>query len=138
MAAVRDSVATLATATRRLAAAIDPQDDPDLMQIVEQQGWSPAYDQAGTLAQMTLTQPCKFQLGFGDLYALIPGPVGLCLEDQRSAANGDALQRTTGGLLVWRKADNWTAFTDGYWTWINGPDGLVSRLNTERFPWESQ
>jgi hypothetical protein len=37
---------------------------------------------------------------------------------------------------VWRKADNWTAFTDGYRTWVNGPAGLVRRLNTERFPWE--
>ena len=35
-----------------------------------------------------------------------------------------------------RKADNWTAFTDGYRTWINGPNGLEQRLNTERFEWE--
>jgi len=26
-------------------------------------------------------------------------------------------------VLVWRKADNRTAFTDGYRTWINGPRG---------------
>ena len=37
--------------------------------------------------------------------------------------NGDGLQETTawhgkGGLMVWRKADNFTAFTDGYRTWI--------------------
>ena len=50
---------------------------------------------------------------------------------------GDSVQQTTGGLLVWRKADNWTAFTDGYRTWINGPNGLVQRLNTERFEWEA-
>ncbi len=37
---------------------------------------------------------------------------------------------------MWRKADNWTAFTDGYRTWINGPNGLEQRLNSERFPWE--
>ena len=36
-------------------------------------------------------------------------------------------------FLVWRKADNWTAFTDGYRTWINGPSGLQVRLNTEHF-----
>ncbi len=41
-------------------------------------------------------------------------------------------------MLVWRKADNRTAFTDGHRTWINGPDGLVERLNTERFAWEEQ
>jgi hypothetical protein len=39
--------------------------------------------------------------------------------------------------MVWRKADSWTAFTDGYRTWINGPFGLQQRLNTQRFPWES-
>jgi plastocyanin len=62
--------------------------------------------------------------------------VGDCLEDQRFAANGNAEQRTTGGLLVWRKADNWTAFTDGFRTWLNGPAGLQVRLNTTRFAWE--
>ena len=40
-------------------------------------------------------------------------------------------------MLVWRKADNWTAFTNGYWTWINGPGGLVKRLNTQRYSWEA-
>src|SRR5262249_6675345 len=35
------------------------------------------------------------------------------------------------------KADNWTAFTDGYRTWINGPLGLQERLNTGRFSWET-
>jgi hypothetical protein len=53
-----------------------------------------------------------------------------------SPANGDGLQHTSGGLLVWRKADNWTAFTDGFQTWINGPTGLQERLNTARLPWE--
>lgn len=38
--------------------------------------------------------------------------------------------------MVWRKADNWTAFTDGHRTWINGPNGLQQRLNIERFAWE--
>jgi len=64
--------------------------------------------------------------------------VGNCLEDEgHTPQNGDGLQHTTNGLLVWRKADNWTAFTNGYWTWINGPNGLVQRLNTQRFPWEA-
>ena len=39
--------------------------------------------------------------------------------------------------MAWRKADNWTAFTDGYRTWLNGPNGLVQRLNTMRFEWEA-
>ena len=85
---------------------------------------------------------CKFVLGFATLKALIdeaegPDKVGQCLENEHfNPENGDALQRTTGGLLVWRKADNWTAFTDGYRTWINGPYGLQMRLNTEHFDWE--
>ena len=66
-------------------------------------------------------------LGFAALRAQVgPATVGDCLEDEHAnPANGDALQRTTGGLLVWRKADNWTAFTDGYHTWINGLAGLA-------------
>ena len=102
---------------------------------------------AGVLAMFALpaattAAECQFILGFATLKALIdaaegPDKVGDCLENQRfNPENGDALQQTTGGLLVWRKADNWTAFTDGYRTWINGPYGLQSRLNTEQFDWE--
>ena len=81
---------------------------------------------------------CQFVLGFATLRDLIGHDiVGECLENQHHGANGDALQQTTGGLMAWRKADNWTAFTDGYRTWINGPNGLVQRLNTERFEWEA-
>jgi hypothetical protein len=80
---------------------------------------------------------CGFSLGFAALHDLIPNVVGGCLENEHhNPANGDALQRTTGGLLVWRKADNFTAFTDGAHTWVNGPYGLQVRLNTEKFPWE--
>jgi peptidoglycan/xylan/chitin deacetylase (PgdA/CDA1 family) len=94
-------------------------------------------------AALLIAQPagaqgsCRYQLGFAALRAEIPGVVGDCLEDERhNGENGDALQRTSGGLLVWRKADNWTAFTDGHRTWINGPFGLQTRLNDDRFPWE--
>ena len=80
---------------------------------------------------------CQFVLGFATLWAQIPVQVGQRSEDQQTnIANGDAYQRTAGGLLVWRKADNWTAFTDGYRTWVNGPRGLQQRLNTERYAWE--
>ena len=81
---------------------------------------------------------CEFVLGFKTLRDLIGHDiVGECLENERYAANGNSEQHTTGGLLVWRKADNQTVFTDGYHTWINGPNGLVQRLNTERFAWEA-
>jgi glucose/arabinose dehydrogenase len=79
---------------------------------------------------------CQFVLGFKTLHDALPTVVGDCLDDQASAANGDALQHTSNGLLVWRKADNFTAFTDGFRSWVNGPFGIQQRLNTERFPWE--
>jgi hypothetical protein len=85
---------------------------------------------------------CQFVLGFKLIRDQIPDRVGDCLENERfNVANGNAEQRTTahhgqGGLLVWRKSDNWTAFTDGHWTWFNGPRGIQRRLNTERFEWE--
>ncbi len=94
-----------------------------------------------TPASVGATAHCEFILGFAALKAAIdeaegPEKVGACLENQRFAANGNAEQRTTGGLLVWRQQDNFTAFTDGYRTWANGPQGLQVRLNTESFAWE--
>ncbi len=81
---------------------------------------------------------CRFILGFKALHDLIPTIVGDCRTDEyHNPQNGDGLQETVGGLLVWRKADNWTAFTDGTTTWINGPRGLQSRPNSERFIWEA-
>jgi hypothetical protein len=83
-------------------------------------------------------QSCEFVLGFAELRALVgPQIVGDCLEAQRYVESGDAHQVTSGGLLVWRKGDNWTAFTDGARTWVNGPQGVQQRFNTERFAWEA-
>ena len=85
---------------------------------------------------------CQFILGFRALHDAIPDRVGDCLTNQSyDPASGNAIQRTTawhgkGGLLVWRKADNWTAFTDGSTTWVNGPNGIERRGNSERFAWE--
>jgi hypothetical protein len=81
---------------------------------------------------------CTFVRGFASLRDLVGAQkVGACLEDERfNGENGNAEQRTTGGLMVWRKADNFTAFTDGGTTWVNGPNGLQSRANAERFSWE--
>ena len=92
---------------------------------------------AGSFAPVASAADCQFVLGFATLHSLVPNIVGQCLDDeQHSPASGDALQGTTGGLLVWRKADNLTAFTNGYQTWINGPNGLEPRLNSQRFSWE--
>jgi hypothetical protein len=84
------------------------------------------------------TAPCRFVLGFAELRAAVGADlVGACLEDEHhNPANGDTLQRTASGLLVWRKSDNFTAFTDGHRTWVRGPFGVQARLNGERFPWE--
>jgi len=78
----------------------------------------------------------QFRNGFKALADLIPGVVGAPLEEEQIAPNGDILQRTTGGLMVWRKADRWNSFTDGSFTWILGPYGLQKRPNTELFAWE--
>ncbi|MGI8915822.1 MAG: CAP domain-containing protein [Chloroflexota bacterium] len=80
---------------------------------------------------------CQYILGFAALHGLDSVDTGGCRNDQRFAPNGDAQQTTANGLMAWRKVDNWTAFTNGYWTWINGPEGLAKRLNTQRFPWEA-
>ena len=81
--------------------------------------------------------PCDYKLGFRQIAEQMPQELGGCLENEHyNPVNGDALQRTANGLLVWRKLDNFTAFTDGYHTWVNGPFGIQERLNTERFDWE--
>jgi len=98
----------------------------------------------GLFASLTLAAPsahaqqagCQFVLGFKALHDLNPSDVGECIDNQTSQPNGDAQQHTNKGLMAWRKADNWTAFTNGYKTWINGPSGLQNRLNSDRFPWE--
>ena len=94
---------------------------------------------AGVEARGQAQGGCDFVLGFRTLRDLIGADVvGECLEDQRSnVANGNAEQLTENGLMVWRKADNWTVFTNGYMTWLNGPLGLQSRLNDDRFEWEA-
>lgn len=90
------------------------------------------------IPQPTFAANCTYVLGFKALHDLRPSVVGDCLVDEHhNPQNGDGLQETSGGLLVWRKADNWTAFTDGYRTWINGPYGLQERLNSQRFSWET-
>ena len=88
--------------------------------------------------QPVLAQDCVFQLGFKALRDLIPDVVGDCLDnEQHNRDSGMTLQTTTNGQLIWRKADNWTGFTDGERTWVSGPEGLQQRLNSERFDWEA-
>ena len=80
---------------------------------------------------------CQFVLGFEALQAAIPDAVGDCLENENhDPSDGITRQQTTGGTLVWHKANNWTGFTNGYQTWVSGPRGLQQRLSIERFAWE--
>jgi hypothetical protein len=83
-------------------------------------------------------EPCHFVLGFDSLRDLVGADtVGDCLEDEHvDPASGNVEQQTSGGLLVWRRTDGVTVFTDGGTSWINGPLGLQTRPNTERFSWE--
>ena len=82
-------------------------------------------------------QACRFTLGFEAIHNQIPDIVGACVTNEEYDSRGNSLQKTANGLMEWRKADNFTAFTDGYRSWVNGPCGLEQRLNTERFPWEA-
>jgi hypothetical protein len=88
-------------------------------------------------------QACDFTLGFRTLRDMIAAQygdiVGACRENEwHNEFNGDGLQQTAGGLMVWRKADNWTAFTNGATTWLNGPFGLATRPNAgPLFSWEN-
>ena len=85
------------------------------------------------------TERCWFQFDLRLMKQEIPDVVGDCLENQHyNPENGDTLQRTTGGLMVWRRSDRSAAFTDGNRTWVRGPNGVESRWNDERFEWEIQ
>ena len=94
----------------------------------------------GALPSAVLAQEeCSFSDGFLALRDQIGADVvGECVEPPRAVESGNVEQQTTGGLLVWEKLTNLTAFTDGGHTWINGPNGIESRPNGEQFPWEQQ
>ena len=85
---------------------------------------------------------CEFVLGFAAIKTLITlsegeDRVGACQENERfNPTTGMATQRTAEGLLTWRKSDNWTAFSDGRRTWVNGPYGLQSRPDGDLLGWE--
>jgi hypothetical protein len=101
----------------------------------------PAAGPAGELLARVLPfRPrCEVVMGFALLEAHVgPSIVGSCLEAERfDPSKGLSEQRTSGGLLVWRKDENLLAFTDGYRTWLLGSNGVVQRLNTQRYCWEA-
>ncbi len=91
-----------------------------------------------TVAGSALAQPApQFQMGFATLASLIPDIVGQPIaHEQFDSQSGQSVQPTTRGLMVWRKVDNATAFTNGSTTWILGPGGLQQRPNDTIFAWE--
>jgi len=96
-----------------------------------------AFASLGAIPAPAHAQACQFVLGFQMLHALIPGIVGDCVANEaHNGVNGDGLQQTANGLLVWRKASNTMAFTNGGTSWVFGPFGLQVRPNGQRFPWE--
>ena len=79
----------------------------------------------------------EFRLGFKALADQIPEVVGEPLENEHPGTNDTVVQTTTTGMMVWRALDNWTGFTNGSDTWVEGPSSVEVRPNGERFPWES-
>ncbi len=60
--------------------------------------------------------------------ALGPDLVGPCLEKPRDdPRDGNLVQRTAGGLLVWLWDEDLAVFTDGATTWYGCPDGPQRR-----------
>ncbi|HEX6512510.1 MAG TPA: hypothetical protein VF157_09450, partial [Chloroflexota bacterium] len=88
------------------------------------------------LAAAPRPQACEFTLGFKTLHEALPDVVGDCKNQPIVTDAGDVQQGTVNGLLVWRKADSVTIFTDGFKSWLNGPLGLQQRLNGDHFSWE--
>ena len=81
---------------------------------------------------------CEFVLGFAALHSVAPDTVGKCLENElHHPADGMTRQQTENGVLLWRKSDNHTSFTDGRLAWVLGPYGLQQRHVSNRFAWES-
>lgn len=67
----------------------------------------------------------QFRMGFKLLADQIPTIVGEPMEDEHpDPATGNMVQRTTRGMMTWRKADNWTGFTDGVRVWYLTPSGV--------------
>ena len=100
---------------------------------------------AAAIPAVSTAQPpssgCGYVLGFAQLrddIAAAEGEdvVGGCRENELHLPNGDGLQLSYNGLLIWRKSSNWTGFSDGKYTWVNGPFGLQKRSHLERLVWE--
>jgi hypothetical protein len=68
---------------------------------------------------------CGFVFGFGALRAALPQVVGNCVWDEMHRDTGDATQVTDKGLLTWRKATGFTAFSNGKDIHVLRPGNVV-------------
>jgi len=71
---------------------------------------------------------CAIEPRFEALRAAMPDVVGTCLNAAwNDPANGDAVQLTSKGALIWRKVDETTLFTDGLSVWAGDPTRPVAQ-----------
>ncbi|MCX5985134.1 MAG: trypsin-like peptidase domain-containing protein [Chloroflexi bacterium] len=80
---------------------------------------------------------CEIWPRFLVLAEALPDLIGNCVASEAlNGETGDIEQPVDGGVLVLRSADNTPTFTDGWQTWVAGPNGIETRLNSERLAWE--
>ena len=84
-----------------------------------------------------LAAQCEIWPRFLVLAEALPDLIGNCMAPESlNGETGDIEQPVDGGVLVLRSADNTPVFTDGWQTWVAGPNGIETRLNSERLAWE--
>ena len=84
-----------------------------------------------------LAAQCEIRPRFRVLAEALPELIGNCVASEAlNGETGDIEQPVDGGVLVLRSADNTPVFTDGWQTWVAGPNGIETRLNSERLAWE--
>ena len=95
----------------------------------------------GPAAAVSPSDSCNYITGFQMLVDAVPQAAGMCTEQghywEPGADPRDFVQHTTTGLFVRRAFNDEPGFTNGYLSWVVGPQGQVlSRLNTDQFDWE--
>ncbi len=84
-----------------------------------------------------LAAQCEIRPRFRVLAVALPELIGNCVASEAlNGETGDIEQPVDGGVLVLRSADNTPVFTDGWESWVAGPNGIEKRLNSERLAWE--
>jgi hypothetical protein len=80
-------------------------------------------------------QQPTFELGVARLKQQLGDTMGTPVECEHPvSANGDTIQQTTTGLVIYRAATNTVIFTDGWRHWALTSRGMVSWEGTEADP----